>query len=153
MTGHPTISPEVAARLPAIRQAIADGMTWTGMAEALGLSRGTVTGTIRRWLRAEWDARPNPRPSGGDQRKRKPEPPPEVVAAVVPEAVPEAPVAPSWLALPVPPARSCQWPSTPWRRPWPLCGAAVTDVGCPYCPVHRSLAYAGTARRLMAEAA
>ena len=149
MTGHPTISPEVAARLPAIRQAIADGMTWTGMAEALGLSRGTVTGTIRRWLRAEWDARPNPRPSGGDQRKRKPEPPPEVVAAVVPEAVPEAPVVPSWLSLPVPPARSCQWPSTPWRRPWPLCGGAC-EPGKPYCLEHCQRGYAGVARRVAA---
>jgi GcrA cell cycle regulator len=36
--------------------------------------------------------------------------------------------------------RTCQWPQEPWRRPWPMCGAAVASavrngqvVELPYC--------------------
>lgn len=135
------------------------GVAAEKIGQRFGASKNAVLGLAHR---RDWPRRPSPIPVNGvfetgilvrkRPPKRQPVPPLpslEAVDAVAPEPVPEAPVVPAWLSLPVPPARSCQWPSTPWRRPWPLCGAAVDGAG-PYCCEHAALAYAGIARRVAA---
>ena len=172
MSWHRCTSEETKARVPAVREQIATGRSQTEIARALGLSKSVVVGICHRHLRDEWAARPNPRPSllpRNPVKRADPGPTlPPLPAVVVPEPPPVAapeppqieapavvvvPVAPaplpSWLTLPIAPARSCQWPGAPWRRPWPLCGAAVDGAG-PYCCEHAARAYAGTARRVAA---
>ena len=178
MTWHRCTSEETKARVPAVREQILTGRSQTEIARALGLTKSVVVGICHRHLRDEWAARPNAReavlpgrrgPKGmrllpGPTLQPLPcvavaEPVPVAVPIAAPEppqieapavvVVPAPPVLSSWLTLPIPPARSCQWPLVPWRRPWPLCGAAVDGAG-PYCCDHKRIAYAGVARRVAA---
>ena len=172
MTWSRCTSEETKARVPAVREQILTGRSQSEIARALGLSKSVVVGICHRHLPLEWAARPNAReaklPCGRGPKGARIAPGPTLPAlasVVVPEPVPipepeppriEAPAVvvvpaplPSWLSLPIAPARACQWPLVPWQRPWPLCGAAVDGAG-PYCSTHRSLAYAGIARRVAA---
>ena len=157
------------ALLPAIREHILAGLSQTEIAKAVGLGKNQVVGICHRQLRAEWLARPNPRPAAlpgrvAPHRARLPgvaslevlaclETPPVEVEAAMPEPEPEPVVAPSrapaWVSMPVVPARSCQWPLEPWRRPWPMCGAAC-EPGRPYCAEHVARSYVGLTRRVAA---
>ena len=140
------------AVLPAIRAQIARGLSWNEIAEELGMSKSQVVGICHRHLRAEWAARPAPRDPGFAYQRTEGRPPPRprdirrrarAAAGDDPLSMPLR--TPGWALTPVPPARACQWPMTPWRRPWPFCGARVVP-GKPYCECHVALAY--TRRRL-----
>lgn len=73
-----------------------------------------------------------------------PEPPQDALqSAGEPAEEPMVRKAPEPVQRPPRPAASgktCQWPQEPWRRPWPMCGAAVVSavrngqvVELPYC--------------------
>lgn len=49
-------------RMARIRPLIAQGLSFGAIALATGLNRTTVAGLIQRHMKAEWQARPNPRP-------------------------------------------------------------------------------------------
>lgn len=117
--------------LARLRKLIAEGMSYSQLARATGLTGGQVAGLIRRRLAAEWAARPNPRSFRQQQGQRPVNEPPPVVAlgdlALLP---PE----------PAPPFRGCQWVEGD-GRPVRFCGAPVVRPGCAWCREHHAIAY------------
>ena len=135
-----------------------EGVSGTDIGKRFGVTKSAVVGLAHR---RGWPRRPSPIPIDGvfetGTLVRKPKYPkrqsvaplPSLEVPPEPEPAPEAPVVPLWVSLPVSPAKACQWPGSPWRRPWPLCGAACVGHG-PYCEQHRAVAWVGTTRRAAA---
>src|SRR4051812_25716359 len=113
------------ALLEPVAELIALGLSQRAIAGRLGVPESKVKGVCERWLAQEWEARPVRQING---RVRVERPPPK----------PRGPNLGTILKqLHVPRAKTCQWPSEPWRRPWAFCDVPLQDgASRPYCTAH-----------------